>query len=116
MNIDHADIFADLAAIETQFHHLVRTVPGEGLIARQRHEAALRETLDKGCWTPVEFFGNHDGWQVANVQADGAFDVRLHGEKVGHVAWALMGEHNRLNALAAIAAARHAGVSIGAGM
>jgi UDP-N-acetylmuramate: L-alanyl-gamma-D-glutamyl-meso-diaminopimelate ligase len=114
LEFDHADIFADLAAIQTQFHHLVRTVPGEGLIVCNGTEPALRETLDKGCWTPVEFFGNHDGWQVANVQADGAFDVRLHGEKVGHVAWALMGEHNRLNALAAIAAARHAGVSIGA--
>lgn len=87
----------------------MRTVPGEGLIVCNGTELTLRETLDKGCWTPVEFLGNHDGWQVANVQADGAFDVRLHGEKVGHVAWALMGEHNRLNALAAIAAARHVG-------
>ena len=114
LEFDHADIFADLAAIQTQFHHLVRTVPGEGLIVCNGTELTLRETLDKGCWTPVEFFGNHDGWQVANVQADGAFDVRLHGEKVGHVAWALMGEHNRLNALAAIAAARHVGVSVAA--
>ena len=114
LEFDHADIFADLAAIQTQFHHLVRTVPGEGLIVSNGIEQNLRDTLDKGCWTPVEFFGDADDWQVANVQPDGAFDVMLHGEKAGHVAWDIIGEHNRMNALAVIAAARHVGVGIAA--
>ena len=114
LEFDHADIFADLAAIQTQFHHLVRTVPGEGLIVSNGIEQNLRDTLDKGCWTPVEFFGDADDWQVANVQPDGAFDVMLHGKKAGHVAWDIIGEHNRMNALAVIAAARHVGVGIAA--
>jgi len=106
LEFDHADIFADLGAIQTQFHHLVRTVPSEGLIVCNGH------TLDKGCWTPVEKFGTEQGWQVGSVHADSSFDVRHHGETVGHVAWELMGEHNRMNALAVISAARHAGVDI----
>ena len=112
LEYDHADIFPDLAAIQTQFHHLVRTVPAEGLIVCNGVERNLQDTLDKGCWTPVEKFGVQQGWQVANVAADGAFDVLKDGEKVGQIAWELMGEHNRLNALAVIAAARHAGVDI----
>ena len=112
LEYDHADIFPDLAAIQTQFHHLVRTVPAEGLIVCNGVEHNLQDTLDKGCWTPVEKFGVQQGWQVANVAADGAFDVLKDGEKVGQIAWELMGEHNRLNALAVIAAARHAGVDI----
>ena len=112
LEFDHADIFADLAAIQTQFHHLVRTVPAEGLIVSNGCEQSLRDTLDKGCWTPVEFFGGNEGWQMAEVAADGSFDVLLNGEKVGHVAWDIIGEHNRMNALAVIAAARHAGVDI----
>ena len=112
LEYDHADIFPDLAAIQTQFHHLVRTVPAEGLIVCNGVEQNLQDTLDKGCWTPVEKFGVQQGWQVANVAADGAFDVLKDGEKVGQIAWELMGEHNRLNALAVIAAARHAGVDI----
>ncbi len=112
LEYDHADIFSDLAAIQTQFHHLVRTVPAEGLIVCNGVEQNLQDTLDKGCWTPVEKFGVQQGWQVANVAADGAFDVLKDGEKVGQIAWELMGEHNRLNALAVIAAARHAGVDV----
>ena len=112
LEYDHADIFPDLAAIQTQFHHLVRTVPAEGLIVCNGVEQNLQDTLDKGCWTPVEKFGVQQGWQVANVAADGAFDVLKDGEKVGQIAWELMGEHNRLNALAVIAAARHAGVDV----
>ena len=112
LEYDHADIFPDLAAIQTQFHHLVRTVPAEGLIVCNGVEQNLQDTLDKGCWTPVEKFGVQQGWQVANVAADGAFDVLKDGEKAGQIAWELMGEHNRLNALAVIAAARHAGVDI----
>ena len=90
----------------------MRTVPAEGLIVCNGVEHNLQDTLDKGCWTPVEKFGVQQGWQVANVAADGAFDVLKDGEKVGQIAWELMGEHNRLNALAVIAAARHAGVDI----
>ncbi|UOO81374.1 UDP-N-acetylmuramate:L-alanyl-gamma-D-glutamyl-meso-diaminopimelate ligase [Uruburuella testudinis] len=112
LEFDHADIFADLAAIQTQFHHLVRAIPGEGLIISNGTEQSLRDTLDQGCWTPVEFFGNSDGWQVAGVAADGSFDVMLNGIQVGHVAWDLIGGHNRMNALAVIAAARHVGVNI----
>ena len=112
LEYDHADIFPDLAAIQTQFHHLVRTIPSDGLIAANGREQSLRDTLDKGCWTPVETFGTADGWQVGEVFDGGAFDVLFQGKKAGHIAWNLMGEHNRMNALAVIAAARHAGVDV----
>ncbi|MDO4640822.1 MAG: UDP-N-acetylmuramate:L-alanyl-gamma-D-glutamyl-meso-diaminopimelate ligase [Neisseria sp.] len=112
LEFDHADIFPDLAAIQTQFHHLVRTVPSEGLIVCNGTEQSLQDTLDKGCWTPVAFFGSNEGWQVGEVSANGAFDVLSNGEKAGHVAWDIIGEHNRMNALAVIAAARHAGVDV----
>ncbi len=110
LEYDHADIFPDLAAIETQFHYLVRTVPGEGLIVANGAEASLDRVLSRGCWTPVERFGSAAGWQAA---ADGPceFDVRFNGEKVGRVGWSLLGEHNRQNALATIAAARHVGIT-----
>lgn len=112
LEYDHADIFPDLAAIQTQFHHLVRTVPGGGLIVANGADAALADTLGKGCWTPVERFGTAEGWQVGQVAADGSFEVLLAGETVGKVAWTLLGTHNRLNALAVIAAARHVGVGV----
>ncbi|MCF7528824.1 UDP-N-acetylmuramate:L-alanyl-gamma-D-glutamyl-meso-diaminopimelate ligase [Neisseria lisongii] len=112
LEFDHADIFADLAAIQTQFHHLVRTVPAQGLVVCNGKERSLSETLDKGCWTPVELFGCTKGWEVADVAADGSFDVLFKGEKAGRVAWDLIGEHNRMNALAVIAAARHVGVAV----
>lgn len=112
LEYDHADIFPDLNAIQTQFHHLVRTVPSEGLMVANGREQSIQETLQRGCWTPIELFGNEKCWQINNVQADGSFDVQFEGETVGHIAWALLGEHNRMNALAVIAAARHVGVSI----
>lgn len=112
LEYDHADIFPDLNAIQTQFHHLVRTVPSEGLIIANGREQSIQETLQRGCWTPIELFGNTNGWQINNVQADGSFDVQFEGETVGHIAWALLGDHNRMNALAVIAAARHVGVSV----
>jgi UDP-N-acetylmuramate: L-alanyl-gamma-D-glutamyl-meso-diaminopimelate ligase len=111
LEFDHADIFADLAAIETQFHHLVRTVPGQGLVVANAREAALQRVIARGCWTPVEWFGDTAGWQAVNVQDDGGFDVVYDGKTQGRVQWELLGEHNRMNALAAIAAARHVGVS-----
>jgi UDP-N-acetylmuramate: L-alanyl-gamma-D-glutamyl-meso-diaminopimelate ligase len=110
LEFDHADIFPDLAAIETQFHHLVRTVPGSGRIVANGGEAALDRALARGCWTPVERFGGDSGeWQAAPVDAT-SFDVVHRGATLGRVRWPLLGEHNRMNALAAIAAARHAGV------
>ena len=112
LEYDHADIFPDLAVIQTQFHHLVRTIPSDGLIAANGREQNLRDTLDKGCWTPVETFGTNTGWQAGEADAQGAFDVFLRDEKAGRVTWDLMGEHNRMNALAVIAAARHAGVDV----
>ena len=117
LEFDHADIFEDLSAIEKQFHHLVRTVPQQGLVVVNGKEASLQRVIDKGCWTPVEKFGafeskSSDDWQIANTQGDGSFDVIYKGKSQGRVAWDLLGEHNRMNALASIAAARHAGVMV----
>lgn len=111
LEFDHADIFADLAAIETQFHHLVRTVPGNGLIVSNGREASLDRVLQRGCWTPVERFGTDDGWQI-----DEENRVTLNGKAQGKLNWELFGEHNRHNALAALAAARHAGVPVVQGL
>lgn len=111
LEFDHADIFADLAAIETQFHHLVRTVPQQGLIVANGREQSLQRVLARGCWTPVEFFGADSGWQARDVGADGSFDVVYRQQVPGRLSWDLLGEHNRMNALAALAAARHAGVA-----
>ena len=110
LEYDHADIFPDLAAIETQFHHLVRTVPGNGLIVAHGGDAALDRVLARGAWTPVERFGGSGAWQAGDPDAGGAFSVTHEGALRGRVMWDLLGGHNRLNALAAIAAARHAGV------
>jgi UDP-N-acetylmuramate: L-alanyl-gamma-D-glutamyl-meso-diaminopimelate ligase len=112
LEYDHADIFEDLAAIEKQFHHLVRTVPQNGLVVSNGKEASLQRVIDKGCWTPVEQFGSDADWQASNPHSDGSFDVMQAGKLQGHVAWDLLGEHNRMNALASIAAARHVGVSV----
>jgi UDP-N-acetylmuramate: L-alanyl-gamma-D-glutamyl-meso-diaminopimelate ligase len=116
LEFDHADIFADLVAIETQFHHLVRTVPSQGLVVANGKEASLKRVIDKGCWTPVEFFGGDDGWQAEDLDTEGGFDVLLNGQAQGRVTWSILGEHNRMNALAALAAARHVGVSIQVGI
>jgi len=118
LEFDHADIFPDLAAIETQFHHLVRTVPRQGLVVANGKEESLVRVLQRGCWTPVEKFGgavSHNanaaaGWQAGAAGPDGSFAVSFNGEEQGTVQWELLGEHNRMNALAAIAAARHVGV------
>ncbi len=110
LEFDHADIFPDLGAIETQFHHLVRTIPGNGLIVSNGIEASLDRVLERGCWTPVQRFGVKTGWHAGETSPDGAFDVHLGDVRQGRLAWELLGEHNRMNALAAIAAARHAGV------
>ena len=109
LEYDHADIFPDLAAIETQFHHLVRTVPGNGKLIVNGREDSLQRVLARGCWSPVETFGAAPGWSAAGGES--AFDVLLDGKPQGRVDWQLLGEHNRLNALGAIASARHTGVS-----
>ena len=111
LEYDHADIFPDLHAIETQFHHLVRTVPGIGRLIVNGDEASLQRVLARGCWSEQESFGQDANWQLQE-QAEGSFDVLFNGKHEGHVAWALTGKHNRSNALAAIAAARHVGVPI----
>jgi UDP-N-acetylmuramate: L-alanyl-gamma-D-glutamyl-meso-diaminopimelate ligase len=112
LEYDHADIFPDLAAIETQFHHLVRTVPGNGLVVANGAEAALDRVIARGAWTPVERFGGSGAWQAGEADAEGAFEVQHAGVVQGRVQWQLLGAHNRQNALAAIAAARHAGVPV----
>src|SRR5438477_8322317 len=113
LEFDHADIFDDLAAIERQFHHFVRTVPRSGLLVVNGSDEALNRVLAKGVWTPVEAFGVSDGWDLAAPAADGSFEVRLNGAAKGRLRWRMLGEHNRMNALAAIAAARHVGVAPG---
>ena len=109
LEFDHADIFDDLAAIERQFHHLVRTVPGSGRLVVNADEASLARVLAMGCWSSVEGFGSEARWRAEGAQH--AFDVLRDGQPVGRVAWALTGAHNQMNALAAIAAAEHVGVA-----
>jgi UDP-N-acetylmuramate: L-alanyl-gamma-D-glutamyl-meso-diaminopimelate ligase len=113
LEYDHADIFADLAAIETQFHHLVRGVPGRGRLVVNGADAALARVLARGCWSELEKFGVDDGWHAPAVEegARHAFDVACGGEVFGRLHLPLAGAHNRSNALAAVAAARHAGVA-----
>ena len=117
LEFDHADIFPDLAAIQRQFHQLVRTVPGMGLIVTNAEDPRLADALALGCWTPTEGFGLTEApsaaWRVADVATDGsAFTITLDGEPAGRVEWSLLGMHNVANALAAVAAARHAGVPV----
>ncbi|WP_415035093.1 UDP-N-acetylmuramate:L-alanyl-gamma-D-glutamyl-meso-diaminopimelate ligase [Azonexus sp.] len=116
LEFDHADIFADLAAIETQFHHLVRTLPGSGLIVSNGSEHALERVLARACWTPVMRFNHADGYRVSGDDASG--ELILHGPEgeIGRCQWALTGEHNRANACAALLAARHVGVSFAHGL
>jgi len=113
LEFDHADIFPDLAAIETQFHHLVRTVPGLGRLLVNGREAALERVLARGCWSEVERFGVAGGWQAlpdGQHALDQRFLIDYAGVTAGQVDWDVQGDHNRLNALAAVAAARHVGV------
>jgi UDP-N-acetylmuramate: L-alanyl-gamma-D-glutamyl-meso-diaminopimelate ligase len=116
LEFDHADIFADLASIETQFHHLVRTLPRNGLIVVNGAEASLDRVLKRGCWTPVERFNAADGWQAGEADASGAFKVSHGGTPIGNTKLDLPGAHNRANAVAALLAARHAGVPIDVGL
>lgn len=115
LEFDHADIFDDLAAIEKQFHHLVRTVPQQGLVVSNKQQS-LQRVIDKGCWSNLEYFGadqlkTSDGWAIQNLDAQGRFDVVFKGERQGNLSWDILGEHNRMNALAVVASARHVGVA-----
>jgi UDP-N-acetylmuramate: L-alanyl-gamma-D-glutamyl-meso-diaminopimelate ligase len=113
LEYDHADIFADLAAIETQFHHLVRTVPSTGRLVVNSREEALARVLSRGCWSEVQRFGARKE-EPGALRARGephAFDVLRGSLKIARVDWTQLGEHNQLNALAAIGAAEHVGVS-----
>jgi len=116
LEFDHADIFADLGAIETQFHHLVRTLPASGLIVSNAAEASLERVLQRGCWTPVERFNTPAGYRVTGDDASG--ELILHGAdgEIGCAVWQLSGEHNRANACAALIAARHVGVPLDKGL
>ncbi|MFZ1387556.1 MAG: UDP-N-acetylmuramate:L-alanyl-gamma-D-glutamyl-meso-diaminopimelate ligase [Thiolinea sp.] len=116
LEYDHADIFPDLQAIKTQFHHLLRMVPSNGLVITNGADANLQATLAMGCWTPVEQFVLGD-WQAELVNPDGSeFKVSYQGAEVGSVQWNLLGTHNVHNALAALAAARHVGVPMEHGL
>ena len=113
LELDHADIFPDLAAIETQFHHLVRTVPASGRLVVNARDEALQRVLARGCWSEVQRFGTRKeapgGLRARGEPHD--FDVLRGSLKIAHVTWPLLGEHNQLNALAALAAAEHVGVA-----
>lgn len=113
LEYDHADIFPDLAAIQRQFHHLVRTVPHKGRLIVNGEDAALADVLAMGAWTPVERFAidAEAEWQAHLLDPSGAaFSVRHFGETVGEVRWTQLGRHSVMNALAAIAAANAVGV------
>ncbi|MDV6343637.1 UDP-N-acetylmuramate:L-alanyl-gamma-D-glutamyl-meso-diaminopimelate ligase [Nitrosomonas sp. Is37] len=109
LEFDHADVFPDLAAIQRQFHHFVRTIPGDGLIVSNGLEKSLQQVLAQGCWTPIEKFGVDEGW-CAKTLTEQNIEIVYQEKSYGILQWDLLGEHNRMNALAAIAAARHAGI------
>ncbi|WP_406732061.1 UDP-N-acetylmuramate:L-alanyl-gamma-D-glutamyl-meso-diaminopimelate ligase [Vibrio scophthalmi] len=112
LEFDHADIFDDLEAIKRQFHHLVRTVPSNGRILAPKADQALADVLDRGCWSETEYTGEQGDWRAEKIVKDGSqFHVLLDGEIKGTVKWELVGDHNVDNALMAIAAARHVGVT-----
>jgi len=113
LEYDHADIFPDLDAIKKQFHHLVRTIPGEGLIISPECDANINDVLTMGCWTPVAKTSiNSDAqWNAQLINSDGSkFDVMMDGQAQGCVEWSLTGNHNVYNALSAIVAAKHVGI------
>lgn len=114
LEFDHADIFPDLAAIQRQFHHFVRTIPSEGQLIVPAADENLQQVLEQGCWTPVTLMGEGDGqWQVKLLQADGSeFQVAYQSEVQGHVCWSQTGQHSVMNGLAAMLAARHVGVTM----
>lgn len=115
LEFDHADIFRDLAEIEQQLHHFIRVIPGNGLIVTNGQDENLERVLRRGCWTPLERVGVSNGWK-ADPFADGQIAISFMHESQGTLVWELLGEHNRMNALTALAAARHAGVPVKTGL
>ena len=114
LEFDHADIFPDLASIQRQFHHLLRTVPAAGRVLFPQAHEAVEQVLAMGCWTPVESFslGSEGFWRAQKLAADGSrFAVYHADQRLGEVSWSMLGDHNVSNGLAAIGAAAHAGVS-----
>lgn len=120
LEFDHADIFENLDAIKKQFHHFVRTIPGDGLIVKNGEDENINAVLEQGCWSEVAAFHkkhdpehSNDDWSIGETSKDGkSFAVLLDGKVVANVTWSLHGLHNRMNALAAVAAAQHAGVPV----
>ena len=111
LEFDHADIYPDLAAIEWQFHQLLRTVPGNGRVIVNAADPNLARVLERGCWTPVTGFGPGGQWQATPLTPDASrFELTVAGESVGVAEWSLAGMHNLHNALAALAAAAEVGV------
>lgn len=113
LSFDHADIFDDLKAIQRQFHHMIRTIPSSGLILSDKTEQSVKETLDMGCWSHKQFLGEEQEWYAQRISNDCTHFAVFHkGEKTAEVNWSIVGQHNMHNALMAIAAAHHAGVSV----
>jgi UDP-N-acetylmuramate: L-alanyl-gamma-D-glutamyl-meso-diaminopimelate ligase len=114
LEFDHADIFSDLEAIKTQFHHLMRTVPSDGLVIHRGGDEALNDVLARGCWSQTTTFGTAAGsdWTVVDATADGSKFEIVHGSERALVEWQFTGQHNIENALAAVAAAHHVGVPL----
>ncbi|WP_434352845.1 UDP-N-acetylmuramate:L-alanyl-gamma-D-glutamyl-meso-diaminopimelate ligase [Psychrobacter sp. HD31] len=121
LEFDHADIFADLDAIQTQFHHLIRMIPSNGVIIMPSETQSLEDTIQKGCWTPIwrTTINNHNGsdWQAELIKDDGTC-FKIHFTDVdgnthtGEVNWGMSGLHNVNNALVTVAAAHNIGVSV----
>ena len=113
LSFDHADIFDDLKAIQRQFHHMIRTISSSGLILSDKTEQSVKETLDMGCWSHKQFLGEEQDWYAQRISNDCTHFAIFHkGKKTAEVNWSIVGQHNMHNALMAIAAARHAGVSV----
>lgn len=111
LEYDHADIFPSVDAIKTQFHHLVRTIPGNGLIVANRHDRNIMDVLAMGCWSNCAYFGEHGEWQAKPLTPN-RFEIYHQQTPQGQVEWELLGEHNVNNALAAIVAATHIGIPV----
>ena len=113
LSFDHADIFDDLKAIQRQFHHMIRIIPSSGLILSDKTEQSVKETLDMGCWSHKQFLGEEQDWYAQRISNDCTHFAIFHkGKKTAEVNWSIVGQHNMHNALMAIAAAHHAGVSV----
>ena len=115
IEFDHADIFADIAAIRREFHHLIRVIPERGLIIAHGMDTEIKKVLEMGCWTPVEYFGGNDSlWQAKPLQEDySEFEILVDGQTGGVMRWDLIGRHNAHNVLATAAAAGHVGITAG---